>query len=166
MQIKHLLGVSTLALACQAGAAVTNWGAHDELEKAVGTVQPGSFTDIISFTLNNDAPLAVSIVANNLGPKLDIIGGTISLYEQTGGGLSVELGSYEFTGATGDTTRLFTPSGPGDYLYAIKGYATGTEGGWYTVASTALPVPEPKPMTMALSALAIVGLMYHRKRQH
>lgn len=163
-KIQHVLALTALALCCQAGAAVTEWDIHDSLERAIGDVGPGRFTDTINFTLTEDTPLAVSIVANNLTQKLDIIGGTISLFELIPEGSAVSLGSYEFGGSSGDTSRLFETSGPGRYLYEIKGYATGTEGGWYTVASTTL-VPEPDTSSLALGALLVLGAMYKRRNR-
>jgi hypothetical protein len=163
-KIKHVLGITALALCCQAGAAVTDWGIHDPLERAIGDVEPGRFTDTINFTLTEDTPLAVSIVANNLTQKLDIIGGTISLFQLVPESAAVSLGSYEFGGSSGDTSRLFETGGPGRYFYQVKGYATGTEGGWYTVASTTL-VPEPDTSALALGALLVMGAMHKRRNR-
>jgi hypothetical protein len=161
MQIKHILGITTLAFGCHAGAAVVDWGAHASLEQSVGAVQPGSFTDIINFSVGFDTPLAVSIVATNLSPKLQIIGGTLSLYERTAEGLTLEIGTHDFGGSSGDSVHLFDLD-PGDYLYAIKGFSTGSEGGWYTVASSTLAVPEPGPAILALCGFMLLGAIYKR----
>lgn len=161
MQIKHILGVTALALAGHVGATTIDWGDHGPLELAVGAAPTGNFTDTIDFTLMDATPLAVTAVSNNLGSLLDITDGTISLYEHGSDG-SVLLGSYDFNGTTGDLSRIFTPMEAGSYFYSIKGTGTGTNGGLYSITSA--PVPEPKAWALTLSAVLLLGAIYQRKK--
>lgn len=163
MHFKHSIGVIALLLGCQAGATVTDWADHGLLEVSVGVTPTGAFTDTIDFSLSDAAPLWVTTVANNLGPVLGIADGKISFFQHATSGTDVLLGSYDFSGTSGDTTRTFTPTGPGDFFYRITGTGTGASGGFYTVTSAPAAVPEPRTMTLALCGLVALAVASRRR---
>lgn len=161
MYIKQFWGITALMLACHAGATTTNWGAHDPLETAVGTVATGDFVDMVNFTLIDATPLVATTVANNLGGVLGITDGRISLFADGPGDNDSLIGAYDFSGVTGDTPRNFQLIEPGKYFYQITGIATGTHGGFYTLASA--PVPEPEAWTLSLCGSLLIGAIYRRR---
>lgn len=163
MRLNYSVGVLALLLACQAGATVTDWTDHGPLEIAVGVAAKGSFSDTIDFTLSDATPLWVTTVANNLGPVLGIADGKISFFSHASAGTDVLLGSYDFSGVTGDTTRTFTPNGPGSFFYRISGIGTGANGGIYTLTSAPAAVPEPRTMTLALCGLVALAVASRRR---
>ena len=166
MRIKHILGTAAFALACQAGATTINWNDHGPVELTANIVQNGSFSDIINFTLPSTGPitpLAVTAVANNLNPVLGISNGTVRFFEHVGAGNDVLLGNFSFSGITGDTKHIFTPTVAGSYFYEVSGKGTGTSGGFYSLTSA--PVPEPSAWSMALCSVLMIGLIYRRNKR-
>lgn len=161
MRLKHSIGVVAVLLACQAGATVIDWADHGPLEIAVGVTPSGTFTDTVNFTLDSATSLWATTVSNNLGPFLGITDGKISLYEHGPSGPDVLLGSYDFSGTTGDSARSFTTNGPGSFYYSITGKGTGSGGGIYTLSSA--PVPEPRTMTLALCGLVALAVASRRR---
>lgn len=167
MNMKHIVGTLALAAAAtHAGAVDINWGEHGTQEIAVNAVAPGSFTDYVSFTLTDATTLAATTVSTNLMPLLGIEDGEISLYADGADANDVLLQSYAFSGETGSTVNWFPDTGPGSYFYKITGTATGSIGGFYSLASAvAAPVPEPRTGALVLSALATIGLIARRGRR-
>ena len=166
MHIKHILGTVAFVLASQAGATTINWNDHGPLELTANVVQSGSFSDIINFTLPNTGPitpLAVTAVANNLTPVLGISNGTVSFFEHVSAGNDVLLGHFAFSGVTGDTQHVFTPTVAGNYFYQVSGTGTGTSGGFYSLTSA--PVPEASAWSMALCSVMLIGLIHRRNKR-
>ncbi|MGE5450759.1 MAG: FxDxF family PEP-CTERM protein [Acidobacteriota bacterium] len=160
MSIKHLVGALAMAAACSAGATTVNWDSHGALELAAMTVDKGSFADYLNFTLDGNSALKATAVSTNLSPLLGIEDASISLYSH--GATDTLINSYTFDGTTGSTSHMFYPTGPGSYFYKITGVATGTMGGFYSIASATAAVPEPRVWALALSALLTVGLISRR----
>lgn len=164
MQIKHLAVILGTALAAHAAvAADIDWGAHGTLELVAQTVDPGDFSDTIFFTLPKDTGLAATAVSNNLLSVLGIMDGTLSLYFDKPGPDTL-IGSFSFDGTTGSSSLSFAPTLAGDYYYLVSGTATGSSGGFYSLSSTTLPVPEPRTWSLALSGLMAAGLVARRRR--
>ena len=165
MQMKHLAIALGTALAAQgAFASDVNWGEHGTLEFVASTVEPGAFSDTVLFTLPDATSLAATAVTNNLLSLLGITDAKLSLYFDNAGPDTL-IGSFDFDGTTGSRPVTFTPTtGAGNYYYLITGLATGSSGGFYSLSSTTLPVPEPRTWSLALSGLLAAGLVARRRR--
>jgi hypothetical protein len=162
MGLKHLLVASAAVLALNAQASSADWGAHGPLEVGVSLVSPGDINDTFTFTLSQPSSLVSTAVSNNLGALLQIDNGVVKLYKEAGKE-DTFLGSFEFDGTTGSTSHAFVTDGPGTYYYSVVGQATGSSGGYYSITSSAGPVPEPTTMALTLAGLASAGMMYRRR---
>jgi hypothetical protein len=74
------------------------------------------------------------------------------------------VGSYTFDGTTGNSWHTFNAMSSGNYYYEVKGNATGSQGGFYSITSTVAPVPEPETYAMLLAGLGVVGSLYRRRK--
>lgn len=161
----------TLLSSAAAHATDTNWGTHDTVETGVGLVGAGSFLDTYSFTLPTVDQLGSSAVANNLFLKnsvLNISSGQVDLFQGVFGDATPDTLklSYSFDGTSGDTTHALSGLAPGSYYYEVKGTATGSQGGLYTLTSTFTspsPVPEPETYGMLMAGLGLMGFIARRK---
>lgn len=165
MNLKHITALAASVLALNAGATTTNWGAHDPLEVGVGLVSPGAFSDTFSFSLLDVTNLVSTTVANNLasGGILGITSGTVNLYKEAGV-VDQLVGSYAFSGTSGDATHSFLSLLAGDYYYQVSGSAQGSLGGFYALSSApTAPIPEPETYAMLLAGLIACGVMYRRR---
>ncbi|MED5620134.1 FxDxF family PEP-CTERM protein [Ideonella sp. BN130291] len=163
MKLKLLAAAAISALALSANAATTDWGAHADLELAAALVDPGAFSDTITFSIPGTSDISSTTVANNLLSLANITGGMVSLYREAGA-TDALLGSYSFDGTTGSTWHTTTGLTAGSYYYQITGNATGTHGGFYSITSTVTPVPEPETYAMLLAGLGVVGSLYRRRK--
>jgi hypothetical protein len=164
MVTKYFFAAIVGALSLSAHASDTSWGPHGALEVGVNLASPGDFSDNFIFTLAQGAVVVSSAVSNNLGGVLQIDNGFVKLYKETG----VEdtlLASYSFDGTTGSTFHNFAVTAPGTYYYNVVGEATGTAGGFYSLTSTAAPVPEPASWALALGGICAAGALYRRRQQ-
>lgn len=162
MGLKHLIAISAGILALNAQAASTDWGTHGPVEVGVSLTDPGEFSDTFTFTLSQASNLMSTAVSNNLGSLLQIENGMVKLFKEAGKE-DTFLGSFEFDGTTGSTWHAFTTDGPGTYYYNVVGQATGSVGGYYSISSSAGPVPEPATLALTLAGLAAAGMMYRRR---
>ena len=163
MKIKLLAAAAISALALSANAATTDWGVHADLELAAALVDPGAFSDMITFSIPGTSDISSTTVANNLLSLLNIDGGSVSLYREAGDADTL-LGSYSFDGTTGSTWHTTMGLTAGSYYYQITGNATGSHGGFYSITSTVTPVPEPETYAMLLAGLGVVGSLYRRRK--
>lgn len=165
MKLKLLAAAAISALAVSgAQASTTNWGALTDLQVAAAKVDPGAFDDFISFSIGALSNLSSTTVANNLTTVLNISpGATVSLFSGAIGSGS-EVGSYTFDGTTGSSWHTMTNLAAGNYYFEIKGTATGSMGGFYSITATTAPVPEPETYAMLLAGLGVVGSLYRRRK--
>lgn len=164
MKIKLLAAAAISMLALGANATTVDWGVHGDLEVAAILDNPGAIDDMITFSIPGTSNLASTTVANNLMSVLNITGGSVTLFKDNGGGSTTNLGSYSFDGTTGSTWHSMMGLAAGNYFYEIKGTATGTSGGFYSISSTVTPVPEPESYAMLLAGLGVVGSLYRRRK--
>jgi PEP-CTERM motif len=163
MKLQFAVIAAASALAFNAQADTTDWGVHAELEIGVNRTPVGSFEDIYLFSFAEPLALFNTTVANNQFPILQIDSGTVTLFQEAGA-VDVALGNFSFNGTTGSTTHAFGALGIGDYYYQVAGIGAGTRGGFYTLSSTATPVPEPETYALMLSGLGVVGFLALRRR--
>jgi len=163
MKLKLLAAAALSALAVGAQADTIDWGTHGDLEVAAVAHNPGSFTDMITFSVPSLSDITSTTVANNLLSVLNLDNGTVTLFREAGES-DVELGSYNFDGTTGSTWHTMVGLTAGDYYYQITGDATGHHGAFYSITSTVTPVPEPETYAMLLAGLGVVGSLYRRRK--
>lgn len=170
MKIKYLTQAVAIALtlsATQAMAQDFQWDEHDALEIEFPDVTiPGAFTDYFYFSLSNPVNIDSITVASNNGAALQIDQGTVTLYQFSGNILGASLGSYSFDGTTGSTNHFFDNVAAGTYAYVVTGFASGTDGGSYTISSTISAVPEPSAWALMIAGLGMIGFISHRRRQY
>ncbi len=167
MKIKFSAMAIASALAFNAHATTTDWSTHDIVEIAAQLTPVGSFSDSYLFSLTGTSNLFSTAVSNNVsnnnGSVLGLTGGLVSLYRDVLGP-DLPLGSFAFDGTTGDGPgHTFATLVAGNYYYTVSGIGSGSQGGLYTVSSTAAPVPEPQTFALILGGLAAVGLMIRRR---
>lgn len=162
MSLKHVL-TATLAgaFAFSAGATTTDWEGHNDFEVGVGVVAPGAFEDTFSFTLDTDSIVKASAVANNLNGTFDIDEGLVQLFKA---GSNELVGAFSFSGTSGSTTFDFPVLTAGSYFYSVVGSADGASGGFYSLASSAAPVPEPGSLALLATGAVTLGALYRRRR--
>ena len=165
------LAISTSCFMLPAAhATVTNWGVHGDIEYGVGTPGTGAFADIFTFTLPIFNNLDSVAVANNLLPIEHVTNGTVSLYQGIFGDAIPDVlkMSYGFNGTTGSTqhTALGLTNG-GSYYYKVSGIGSGSDGGFYTLSSSLLPVPVPEAETymMLMAGVGLMGWAFRRRNQ-
>ena len=163
MKLKLLAAAAISALALGANATTTDWGGHADLEVAAALVDPGAFSDMITFTIPGTSDIASTTVANNLLSMLNIDNGMVSLYMEMGA-TDMLMGQYSFDGTTGSTWHTMAGLTSGSYYYQITGDANGSKGGFYSISSTVTPVPEPETYAMLLAGLGVVGSLYRRRK--
>jgi len=163
MKLKLLAAAAISALAVSANATTVDWGNHDNLELAAIFAKPGSFEDMIMFSIPGMSNVSSTTVANNLMNLVNISNGMVSLFREAGA-TDTLIGSYSFDGTTGSTWHTFSSLTAGDYYYRITGNATGTAGGFYSITSTVQAVPEPETYAMLLAGLGIMGSLYRRRK--
>ena len=161
--IKQFL-VSVLLLGAAAGAQATdyNLGTLSDGYTNFGpnSVISGSFIDKISFNLFGSSNDSFGIGALNFAlggtPFLNINNLSMSLFDSKdtflGNGLDLTVNSLS----------------SGDYYLKITGTATGYAGGLYAggiYSQSTTPVPEPDPLNLLMSGLAMLGFMAYRRRQ-
>jgi hypothetical protein len=151
------------SLAGPVAATNTDWGTHKMVEVGVSLTPVGSFEDNWSFTLPASTSLASTTVANNLGSILNLSGGMVQLFMESGT-TDTQIGSYTFNGTTGSTAHSFASLVPGDYFYRVTGTGTGSQGGFYALTSTISAIPEPTSAAMLLAGLGVAGLLLYRRR--
>ncbi len=152
--IKFLAVAAASAFVAMSAHATTydlgTLGDNDSAYKQVNVT--GAFDDILTFTLSETlSDVGSSASSTNLKAKVgfsyDIINGVVSLFKE---GSSVAIGSYNFSGTTGDDTSWFNGLAAGNYYYEVSGVADGSKGGLYSVDTNAFastvtaPVPEPE----------------------
>lgn len=176
MKFKALAVALAAAVAAPVMAATnleTSWGTHDLAELGLGfhVTESGSFADIWSFSLNLTSDVSSTTVANNLLNVFGIANGQVSLFNGLANDALADalVGSYAFNGSTGDSATTFSALTSGNYYYRITGDLTGSLGGTYTLASSAIattttpPVPEPETYAMLLAGLGVVGMALRRR---
>lgn len=163
MKFRLAIIAAASALALNAQADSFDWGVHDPLEVGGNRTPVGSFEDTYLFEFTEPMALFNTTVANNQLPVLAIDQGMVTLYQEAGAA-DVSLGSFAFDGTTGSTTHAFGALGSGDYYYLVTGTGAGTRGGFYTISSTATPIPEPETYAQMLAGLSIVGFLTLRRR--
>jgi hypothetical protein len=138
----------------------------------VGFEASGPFSDTYTFSLASGGMLDSSVaVAANLPPGLFIEDGRYSLFSDgpdhlPGGGDDIALSpsaGWAYDGASGDTNHL-VPLAAGSYYFLVSGQATGTYGGFYSIASSITPVPEPGINALLLASLCLMGLVARRRK--
>ena len=161
MKLSLLAAAAVGVFALNASATTVLWDEHDSLELAAVLTDPGSFEDFVRFSIA-DLPFDITstTVANNLTSVLGIDNGTVRLFEEATNTL---VGQYNFSGETGSSSHTFQSLAPGSYFYEITGNATGTQGGFYSIASTVTLIPEPQSLALLLAGLGVVGSLYRRR---
>ena len=169
---KTLITVALLAAAASASATTYDWGPHNATAEANSAfVAAGSFSDVYTFSLSLDQQVASSVVSLNLSPVYSITGASYSLWLDKGvagvGGGDEELGSWAFDGTTGSTSHTLNVAS-GNYYYLVTGTADGMgdgngRAGFYTIASTVVPVPEPETYALMMAGLFVVGGAFARR---
>lgn len=157
--ISSVLAVGLFAVAGVGHAAVTDWGAHDDVEFGSG-FGTGAFLDIFKFTLPTAGDVTSSALSSVLKPKVGAFWGDVKLFSGTYGGASSLVGGYTF----GPTTAFNFYSTPGlmagDYFYQVSGTYAGK--GSYLLdsefTSTVVPVPEPETYALLALGLACVAI--------
>lgn len=165
MKLKLLAAAAISALAFSAQAdVVVDWGNHgSDVQIAPIGVDPGSFTDLINFSIPGLSNIASTTVANNLLSVLNIENGMVKLFMDNGENDQL-IGQYNFDGTTGNTWHQMFNLQAGNYYYQITGNATGSQGGFYSLTSTVAAVPEPETYAMLLAGLGIVASLYRRRK--
>ncbi len=159
--------LATLALASLfavgANATTTDWGVHDLLEVGVAITPVGAFDDFYLFSVTGDHAVFSTAVENDLTNVLGIDNGMVTLFQDMGNS-NTQLGSFAYTDLTGNISHSFGTLGTGNYLYEVTGIGTGTQGGFYSITSTAAPVPEPQTYALFLGGLGAIGFMLRRRQ--
>lgn len=169
MKIKYLTQAVAIALTLSATQAMATdflWDEHDALEIEFPDVAAGAFADYFYFSLSNPVNIDSITVASNNDAALQIDQGTVTLYQVSGNVLGASLGSYSFDGTTGSTDNFFNNVATGTYAYVVTGFASGTDGGSYTISSTISAVPEPSAWALMVAGLGMIGFISHRRRQY
>ena len=130
----------------------------------------GSITDQIFFSLSQDSfvgltltnlPQVLTIGGKNV-TTLDISGLAGDLYKNNGGSWTYQ-GS--FSGSNVIATANNFSLGSGSWYLGVNGSATGTNGGVYSYAIAAVPVPEAGTWTMLLAGLGLIGIQLRRRNR-
>jgi hypothetical protein len=164
MKLKLLAAAAISTLAFGAQATTVDWGVHGDLEVAAVLDAAGQIDDMITFSIPGSSNIASTTVANNLMSVLNITNGRVELFKDNGGGSTTRLGGYTFDGTTGSTWHSVMDLTAGNYFYEVKGRATGSSGGFYSITSAVTPVPEPESYAMLLAGLGVVGSLYRRRK--
>lgn len=143
-------------------------GANPTDENAYSvTHEPGSFSDIFTFSLtelSNTISSAVALHLPGLGggdSSYQITGGQLSLFHDVEGGADVSLATVAF----GDSNGVLSVNNvaAGSYYWKLDGDAIGTHGGTYQFSLNTAPVPEPETYAMMLSGLGLLGFIGRRR---
>jgi len=162
---KLLLAAGILgSMPAMAVTYVENWGQHGMIEGAGRLItNPGVFEDIFTFSLSAPTSLTSVAVSHNHAPFLNLLDGTVLLYQGVHGDASPDttIGSVGFGGTTGDSEHSWGPLAAGNYFYVVTANAMGTLGGLYTFTSA---VPEAETWAMMAMGLGLVGLQLRRRK--
>ena len=159
------MNIKSFATAVLASASVSAFavgpgplGAIDNIPTAISNIVPqGIFQDVYAFTLVDPGMLAGNVVAINFD-GYNILGLTVTLQDA-----SFALVGSDNTPSTGFT---FSNLAAGTYALNVLGFATGSQGGFYSggFIATTTPVPEPQTYALLLAGLAAVGFTASRRR--
>ncbi|MDX1251686.1 MAG: FxDxF family PEP-CTERM protein [Gammaproteobacteria bacterium] len=124
----------------------------------------GNFEDRYVF----DLPVlsAVGSGGNNVPLRLNL--GSISIsYDISNLDLSIFDSSNSLVSDTNADPLLFNGllNAGNDYYLKVTGLATGNQGGMYTLALVAAPVPEAETWVMMLTGLGLLGWHLSRRQQ-
>jgi hypothetical protein len=138
------------------------------------------FDDAYLFTLSGPASANSVTATINLGSLLSISNLEVRLFTYSGGvpvGLSGDTGLPAGGGATIVTGWKSAPSSgtgwvsifndtnlnPGNYVFEVRGLASGSAGGTYAGALQVGPVPLPPGLALFLSGLGVCGSFAYRR---
>lgn len=180
--LKHFAVAAMLSGACVAAQAAQQdlgnipFGPPTPFSGAV--LAPGTFSDIVTFTLPANLGSGYSVINFPLsGPgfSFNTILNTLGLISNPDGILfngddttvktSILPGGNSLSLQWGPGDGNFLQAGGNMYL-SIGGIATGTTGGLYSGAISVTPVPEPEVWAMMLIGVGLVGFrLRHRSKQ-
>lgn len=154
---KQTLLLGAVVLACgQANAASVKQfdsfsdGVEAATESALTQVM-GSFFDTYTFSLSGLS--SVETYLTNVLPSTSLTG-SFALYSTTG---LVAEGSF--------SSPITATLAAGDYSYLVFG-TSGASTGYYSLASTVTPVPEPETYALFLAGLGAIGFLTARRRSN
>jgi len=139
---------------------VENWGQHDMIEGAARLITTaGVFEDVFTFSLSAPASLTSVAGAHNHAPFLNLVDGTVLLFQGAYGDASPDA----VVGSVGidDMVHSWGSLAAGDYYYVVTANAMGALGGAYTFTSA---VPEAETWAMMAMGLGLVGLQLRRRK--
>lgn len=130
-------------------------------------VSTGPIADRLYFSLSQDSFAGLTLI--DLPPVPSIGGLPVSGISGLAGDLYKNVGnSWTYQGSLGASNVVLTNSnfslGNGSWYLGVSGNATG-QGGMYSYAITAVPVPEAGSWAMLLAGLALMGIRLRRRSQ-
>jgi hypothetical protein len=146
-----------LAVSTGASATTHDLGALPSgISSITETVAPGTFSDIIDFTIGGKSVVGTGVGSSNVvifGTSVfDIANLTMSIYNSAntkiGSGTDVNLGVL----------------GAGSYYAVITGKADGAAGGIYTEGFSVRAVPEASTWAMMLAGLGMLAFVALRRK--
>jgi hypothetical protein len=160
MTLKQIAAAAMLATAACSSFAVGPGplGSIDNMPVSISNIVPmGIFQDVYSFSIADPGSLAGNVVAINFG-TYNIQGLTVTLQDA----------SFAVIGSDNNPADGFSfgSLAAGNYALNVLGFATGSQGGFYSgglIAQTA-PIPEPETYALMLAGLGIVGFIARRRR--